>query len=292
MHLKWHIVGLGTERGQMNTRGFLEYREKQGLPFIYLFWLFDLFRLISTGSNEPVGLIVDLFFLVVLKPSAKISLGSFFCVSLWPACVDTAWFSLSHWDKQQNVFWWPCDLSPSVTRSPNFSQHFATDLPPSDVYCESNIHFIALRNCSIICPVVKTIFGAMYCSSANIQRLVCFVLCEKGSKSKILTPQGKLGEVWFFSTLVLSALQKTAVLALIYQPSIHHLTHFSTHNIRSHSQCAVSIHLKLQTWDMRDMRFLYCCFMWYFLCCFPPDSNSVNNVKGEKRKVWWRKLTC
>lgn len=93
LHLKWHIVGLGTERGQMNTRGFLEYREKQGLPFIYLFWLFDLFRLISTGSNEPVGLIVDLFFLVVLKPSAKISLGSFFCVSLWPACVDTAWYS-------------------------------------------------------------------------------------------------------------------------------------------------------------------------------------------------------
>ncbi len=55
-----------------------------------------------------------------------------------------------------NLFWWSPDLSPSITASPNFSQHFITVLlcALSCVYCKNNIYLIALYNHSTIYPVV------------------------------------------------------------------------------------------------------------------------------------------
>lgn len=36
LHLKWHIVGLGTERGQMKRRGILEYRKTRAVFYLFV----------------------------------------------------------------------------------------------------------------------------------------------------------------------------------------------------------------------------------------------------------------
>lgn len=36
LHLKWHIVGLGTKRGQMKRRGILEYRKTRAVFYLFV----------------------------------------------------------------------------------------------------------------------------------------------------------------------------------------------------------------------------------------------------------------
>lgn len=156
LHLKWHIVGLGTKRGQMKRRGILEYRKTRAV-----FYLFVLnVRSVLSNQLYPSRWWIEqgcwndcrsVFFFTFTSKLMWLPLS----VRLWAAHVATAWHLLCNFTplrETAHLFWWPRDLSPSITTSPNFITVLLSALWPS-VYCENNIYSIHLQYHSTIYPV-------------------------------------------------------------------------------------------------------------------------------------------